>query len=122
VSKTDARPPEPFGLLLQRLRRAAGLTQEGLARRAGVPVYSLRNWEYAHRQPRADALYRLAEALGVPLEQLIQAARAEAAEYESPALRALKRNWRRASAEDRRAFTNFITEETRATARRPKKA
>jgi transcriptional regulator with XRE-family HTH domain len=61
---------ETLGQRLQRLRLAAGLTQEGLAQRAGVPVWSLRNWEHDHRLPGLVPVYKLAKALGVPMEQL----------------------------------------------------
>jgi transcriptional regulator with XRE-family HTH domain len=61
---------ESLGQRLQRLRLAAGLTQEGLAARAGLPVGSMRNWEHDHRRPGVAAVYRLARALGVPMEEL----------------------------------------------------
>jgi transcriptional regulator with XRE-family HTH domain len=61
---------ETLGRKLQHLRLAAGLTQEELARRAGLPVWSLRNWEHDHRLPGLLPVYKLAKALGVPMEEL----------------------------------------------------
>lgn len=63
-------PGETLGQRLQRLRLAAGLTQEELASKAGVPVWSLRNWEHNHRLPGLVPTYRLARALAVPMEEL----------------------------------------------------
>jgi transcriptional regulator with XRE-family HTH domain len=46
----------------------AGLTRAELARRAGVPVSTLRNWEADRGFPGLPAALRLAQALGVPVE------------------------------------------------------
>jgi transcriptional regulator with XRE-family HTH domain len=67
---TEMAEGETLGERLQRLRLAAGLTQEQLARRCGVPVSSLRNWEHDHRLPGLVPVYTLAKALGVMMEQL----------------------------------------------------
>jgi predicted ATPase/DNA-binding XRE family transcriptional regulator/Tfp pilus assembly protein PilF len=54
----------PFGLLLQRARRAAGLTQEELAERAGVSARAISDLERGCRsRPRSSTLALLAEAL-----------------------------------------------------------
>jgi transcriptional regulator with XRE-family HTH domain len=52
------------------LREAAGLSQKQLARSAGVPVSTLRNWEYGIRTPLLDAAARVAVAIGCTLGQL----------------------------------------------------
>ena len=57
---------------LRELRQELGWTQEQLARRAGVPVSSLRNWESAHRSPDLWAALTLAGAMGVGLEELLE--------------------------------------------------
>ena len=57
-----------FGQHLRSLREAAGLSRAALARRAGVPAGTLRNWEADRGMPGLPALLRLAEALGVPAE------------------------------------------------------
>jgi transcriptional regulator with XRE-family HTH domain len=57
---------------LRTLRREAAVSRAELARRAGVPVSTLRNWENGRGFPGVPALLRLAEALGVPAERLTQ--------------------------------------------------
>jgi transcriptional regulator with XRE-family HTH domain len=56
---------------LQRLREAAGLSQSQLAKQAGVPVGTLQGWEQARRLPRLEAAVRLADALGITLDELV---------------------------------------------------
>lgn len=57
-----------FAEKLKGLRKAAGLTQEALARRAGVPLPSLRGHEQGQRVPSWASVCRLARALGVPTD------------------------------------------------------
>jgi transcriptional regulator with XRE-family HTH domain len=59
-----------FGRHLLRLREGAGLSRAELARKAGVPVSTLRNWEADRGFPGLPAALRLAEALGVPFTRL----------------------------------------------------
>jgi transcriptional regulator with XRE-family HTH domain len=54
---------DSFGTHLARLRRAAGLTQEQLADRAGLSVRAISSLECGSRHPRRLTLDRLAEAL-----------------------------------------------------------
>jgi transcriptional regulator with XRE-family HTH domain len=49
---------------LRRLRLARGLSQDGLARAAGVPLGTLRNVEQGLSVPRIDTAAKLARALG----------------------------------------------------------
>ena len=56
------------------MRERAGLSRAELARRAGVPVSTLRNWENDRGFPDLAACLRLAEALGVPAERLAEGA------------------------------------------------
>jgi transcriptional regulator with XRE-family HTH domain len=63
---------ETLGTRIQSFRLAAGLTQEQLAARSELPVSSLRNWERDHRAPGVVALYRLAQALGLPMERFVE--------------------------------------------------
>jgi transcriptional regulator with XRE-family HTH domain len=60
-----------FGDMLKQERERAGLSQSALGKKAGLPWRSIQNWEQGHRQPRPEAVLRLAEALGVPAEQLL---------------------------------------------------
>jgi transcriptional regulator with XRE-family HTH domain len=59
-----------MGNRLKSLRRGAGLTQPQLAEAAGVPLWTLRAWEQARRTPLFDAAVKLADALGVSLDEL----------------------------------------------------
>jgi transcriptional regulator with XRE-family HTH domain len=59
-----------MGHRLQLLRHQKELSQTQLAKAAGVPVGSLRNWEQGHRTPLLDAAARLAKALGISLDVL----------------------------------------------------
>ncbi|HEX6508366.1 MAG TPA: AAA family ATPase, partial [Chloroflexota bacterium] len=58
-----------FGLLLKRHRRAAGLTQEELAERAGVSARAVGDLERGLRQPRRDTLVLLLDALQLAPEE-----------------------------------------------------
>jgi transcriptional regulator with XRE-family HTH domain len=61
---------ETAGERLKRLRREAGLSQSQLARAAGVPIGTLRNWEQNRRVPLLDTAARVARAIGVSLDEL----------------------------------------------------
>jgi HTH-type transcriptional regulator, cell division transcriptional repressor len=63
-----------FGDHLRALREAAGLSRAELARKAGVPISTLRNWEASRGFPGLPACLRLAEALGVSVERLAEGA------------------------------------------------
>lgn len=59
-----------MGERLQRLRLAANLSQAELAKRAKVPIGTLRNWEQDRRVPRLDTAALVARALGVTIDEL----------------------------------------------------
>jgi transcriptional regulator with XRE-family HTH domain len=61
-----------FGRYLRALREAPGLSRTELARRAGVPASTLRNWEADRGMPGLPVLLRLAQALGVTVERLAE--------------------------------------------------
>jgi transcriptional regulator with XRE-family HTH domain len=110
----DARTNETLGRRLARLREAGGLTQEALAQKANVPVTSLRNWELDRRRPRADAMLVLARSLGLTVEALLDGVQVGPARAETPdshGLASLKRAWKRADAEEKRAFLEFVRQE-----------
>jgi transcriptional regulator with XRE-family HTH domain len=75
----------PFGETIQKLREAAGLSQSEMARKAGIPVRSIQNWEQGHRMPRPQVLLSLASALGVSVEKLIKAMGGPGQAEEKPA-------------------------------------
>jgi transcriptional regulator with XRE-family HTH domain len=57
-----------YGEVLRKLREAAGLTQEQLADKAGVPIGSIRNYEQGQRLPGLVAGIRLAKVIGVSVD------------------------------------------------------
>jgi transcriptional regulator with XRE-family HTH domain len=62
---------EAIATNLRRLRAARGLTQERLADSAGISKAAYRNIEGRRSVPRVDTLHRLAEALEVPIQDLV---------------------------------------------------
>ena len=59
-----------MGERFARVRRSKDLTQAELAKRAGVRLRSLQEWEQGTRIPRFDRVVQLADALGVSLDEL----------------------------------------------------
>jgi transcriptional regulator with XRE-family HTH domain len=58
------------GKTIQEFRLARNLSQSQLARAAGVPFRSLQNYEQGHRTVPLAAAAKLADALGVTLDEL----------------------------------------------------
>ena len=67
------RPP-PFGLLLKRHRRAAGMTQEDLADKARIHRTYLSDVERGTRNVSLINIERLAEALSLSMAELLSRA------------------------------------------------
>jgi transcriptional regulator with XRE-family HTH domain len=57
-----------FAEILRRLRKQAGLTQEGLARSAALSVGTIRDYEQGKKEPSLRSAFKLAGALGVGIE------------------------------------------------------
>ncbi|MFB9512227.1 helix-turn-helix domain-containing protein [Streptomyces purpureus] len=53
-------------------RRAAGLSQDQLADAIGMERRSIQRYERAERDPRFSDLVRIADAIGVPLADLVR--------------------------------------------------
>lgn len=69
------RHPRPKqGQRLVSLRQAAGLSQAELARLVGESQANISFWERCDKPPRSDVLPKLAEVLGVRIQDLIEAA------------------------------------------------
>lgn len=64
--------PTHIGQGIQAARSHAGLTQAELAHRVGVAKVTISHWETGHRTPSMDSLLRTADALGVPVANLVQ--------------------------------------------------
>ncbi len=65
------KPRAAYGLHLASLREKAGLTQKALAERLGVHQSNIAFWERWEKPPRGDVLPKLAEVLGVSLDNLL---------------------------------------------------
>lgn len=68
--KTEPRRTETSSPIAT-ARLAAGLTQSQLAERIGVAAQHIGRWERGERNPKIDALIRIADALGCDLQNLI---------------------------------------------------
>ncbi len=64
---------ESFGQRLRRLRKNKGLTQAELAYLVGVHETSIRGWEADKYATTTEHVRKLAEALGVPQAELLEA-------------------------------------------------
>lgn len=58
------------GQLIKTARKKAGMTQQDLADKLGIPFQSISQWERDMRNPKIDTLQRIAEALQVSLDEL----------------------------------------------------
>lgn len=62
---------QKFGVHLVALRKAAGLSQNQLADRVGVTQSNISFWEQWDKPPRGEVLPKLAEVLGVSMDELL---------------------------------------------------
>jgi len=70
-TKRDPAVADRFGENLRRVRRREGLTQEEVARRAGLHRTEIGKLENGERVPRIDTLVRLADSMAVPPGELL---------------------------------------------------
>jgi len=68
--KGAGKPRGKFGGYLKSLREAQGMSQEALAERSGVPLYSVSRLERQLKAPTLDEALSLCAALGVRIEHL----------------------------------------------------
>lgn len=78
---TDDELGGRLGRNLRHLRDTRGMTQDQLARVCGLPRATLANLESGGANPTLAVIHRVAEALGVSLEELVAAPRAETRFY-----------------------------------------
>jgi transcriptional regulator with XRE-family HTH domain len=64
-------PRSGFGDRLTRLREEAGLSQTQLAEKLGVTQQAIAHWERRSSAVRSDTLGKLADALGIPVHELL---------------------------------------------------
>jgi transcriptional regulator with XRE-family HTH domain len=60
-----------FGDRVSAAREAANLTPEALARRLGVKLVTIQNWENDHSEPRANKLQMLSGMLNVSMRWML---------------------------------------------------
>jgi XRE family transcriptional regulator, regulator of sulfur utilization len=63
--------PERFAVKLKKLRDSRGLTQEALARKAGISRAYLARLEIGRHDPHLSRLRKLAKALRVKVSELV---------------------------------------------------
>ena len=73
MPRKPSRHRPPMGARLTQLRLDANLTQEELGRLVGVPQGVIAFWEASDKPPRSEVLVRMAAALGVTVETLLDA-------------------------------------------------
>lgn len=67
----DAAMSQKFGSRLAAARHAAGLSQNDLAAKLGVPQSNISFWERWEKPPRGEVLPKLTAALGISLDELL---------------------------------------------------
>lgn len=75
MSKTD--PRNTNNSLIARKRKERGLTQAQLAEILGCHSKDVSEWESGKRQPRADYMIKIADALGCTIEDIVLGGRLE---------------------------------------------
>ena len=65
-------PSETFGQRLRRLRKKAGLTQEELAKKLDIHNVTVSKWENNELIPKTVNIRKLAEAIHVPISELLE--------------------------------------------------
>jgi transcriptional regulator with XRE-family HTH domain len=74
-------PTERIGRNIRRIRRAADLSQEACAERAGLHRASMSVYEWGEREPKVGTLLRFAGALNVEPAALLAGVRWEPGRY-----------------------------------------
>lgn len=59
------------GEQIRRVREHHNLSQRQLCERTGIDIASLSRIEQGHASPKLDTLIRIADAIGVPLAELV---------------------------------------------------
>ena len=60
-----------FGCRLRTMRENRGMSRDDLARSVGVSYETVRSWEYAKVQPRAEMVAKLCNVLGASGDVLL---------------------------------------------------
>ena len=70
---------ETLGQRIRRLRKAQDVTMEAFARQVGVSYVSVSEWERGQATPNLESLYKIADALGITVGELVDKNGSEAA-------------------------------------------
>ena len=62
---------ETFAERLKRVRKKTGLSQEDLAHKLELSTMTIRRWESGERQPRLEEIQKLAKALHISEDELL---------------------------------------------------
>ncbi|MDE2823739.1 MAG: helix-turn-helix transcriptional regulator [Chloroflexota bacterium] len=79
-----ASQPEEFRLQFRAIRERRGLTQVALGQRAGMAPASISHFETGQRVPSLESLVKLADALGVSVDELLGRVPADASVQVDP--------------------------------------
>lgn len=60
-----------IGQRIKEARKGAGLTQKALAMQIGAATGTVQQYELGKRHPRLEQLYAIADALNIPIEDLL---------------------------------------------------
>ena len=63
-----------IGQQIKKARISAGMTQKELAEKLGIPYQGIGQWERGIRTPKLETLQRIAAAMGVPVESILDPA------------------------------------------------
>ncbi len=77
---------EHVGARIRAIRRAAGLSQDALARQVGISFQQLQKYERGSNRVSASKLFDISTALGVDVAVLFEGLRADGTGAESPLL------------------------------------
>lgn len=61
-----------YGAWLNHLRKQKGLSQDALSQKTGVPQSTLAYWEKTGKLAGREIIIKMAEALGVSVEELVR--------------------------------------------------
>ncbi|WP_459479635.1 helix-turn-helix domain-containing protein [Clostridium saccharoperbutylacetonicum] len=62
-----------FGNNIKKCRLDKGINQKEFAKILGIPVSTLANYENDHREPKTEVLIKIADALLIPIDELLNA-------------------------------------------------
>ena len=63
---------EPIGQRISRIRKEKGVTQAELAKKCGISMQQISEWERGYRNPKISNAEKIARALGVSVNELIK--------------------------------------------------